>query len=99
MVTPKGSSAVYRPVTCGVLREVQCSIQTCDVWGSEGSAVHFARISQYLEGTCYPNQITFLNIGGVNFIKFQSIFTEARGVTSQNTGVDISVVARIRNTM
>ena len=67
--------------------ECSCCIQVCDVWGSEGSAVQFARISQHLEGTCYPNQITILNIGAVNFIKFRSIFTQAHGITSQNTGV------------
>jgi hypothetical protein len=55
-------------------------------WG-QGSAVQFARISQPLEGTCYSNQITILNVGAVNFIKFLSIFIQAHGVTSQNTGV------------
>jgi len=49
--------------------------------------VQFARISQHLEGSCYPNQITILNIVAVNFIKFRSVFTQAHGVTSQNTEV------------
>jgi len=76
-----------------------CGIEDCGVWSSEGSAVQFARISQHLEGTCYTNKITILNIGAVSFINCRSIFIQAQGVTSHNTGVSYKrIVARVRNT-
>jgi hypothetical protein len=59
--------------------EYLCSTHSCDMWGSHGNAVQFARTLQRLVGTCYPNRITILNTGADNFIKISvSIYSSTR---------------------